>query len=161
MSTNPLQKLAQFDQSIWLDVITRDMLVSGQMEQYITEDKVKGVTSNPSIFQKAFDSGEAYDADIRSRALQGKDIEGIYESVAIEDIQFATDLFRPVYDEKDGGDGFVSLEVSPHLAHDTEGSIKEARNLWKKVNRPNAFIKIPGTKEGIPAIEQCLRRHQY
>jgi transaldolase/glucose-6-phosphate isomerase len=156
MSTNPLQKLAQFDQSIWLDVITRDMLVSGQMEQYITEDKVKGVTSNPSIFQKAFDSGDAYDADIRSRALQGKDIEGIYESVAIEDIQFATDLFRRVYDETDGGDGFVSLEVSPHLAHDTEGSIKEARHLWEKVNRPNAFIKIPGTKEGIPAIEQCL-----
>lgn len=156
MSENPLQKLTKFKQSIWLDFIRRDMLVSGEMEQLISEDKVKGVTSNPSIFQKAFDNGEEYESAIHAKALQGLDAEEMYQSLAIEDIQFATDLYYPVYDETNGGDGFVSLEVSPHLAHDTEGTIEEARELWERVDRPNVLIKVPGTKEGLPAIEQLI-----
>ena len=154
MSTNPLVKLAKFDQSIWLDFIRRDILENGEMKQLIDEDKVKGVTSNPAIFKKAFASGDIYDSAIQSKAEQGMDAMQIYQSLAIEDIQTATDLFRPVYDETGGGDGFVSLEVSPHLAHDTEGTIEEARNLWRWVDRPNVMIKVPGTEEGLPAIEQ-------
>jgi transaldolase len=156
MSTNPLVKLATFDQSIWLDFIRRDMLESGEMKKLITEDKVKGVTSNPAIFKEAFSSGEIYDSAIQSKAQQGMDATQIYQSLAIEDIQSATDLFRPLYDETDGGDGYVSLEVSPHLAHDTEGTIEEARNLWRWVDRPNVMIKVPGTKEGLPAIEELI-----
>ncbi|HKK46428.1 MAG TPA: bifunctional transaldolase/phosoglucose isomerase [Balneolaceae bacterium] len=153
---NPLKDLTQFDQSIWLDFIRRDMLTSGEMEQLITEDKVKGVTSNPAIFKKAFDSGDLYESAIRAKALQGMSASEIYQSLAIEDIQFATDLFYPVYEGTDGKDGFVSLEVSPHLAHDTDGTIEEARDLWQKVNRPNVLIKVPGTEEGLPAIEQLI-----
>ncbi len=156
MSTNPLQKLTTFDQSIWLDLIRRDMLESGEMEKLITEDKIKGVTSNPAIFKEAFGSGDIYESAIENKARQGMDASQIYLSLAIEDIQAATDLFRPLYDKTDGGDGFVSLEVSPELAHDTEGTIEEARNLWRWVDRPNVMIKVPGTKEGLPAIEQLI-----
>lgn len=156
MSTNPLEKLTKFDQSIWLDFIRRDMLESGEMKQLIDEDKVKGVTSNPAIFKEAFASGDIYESAIQGKARQGMDAMQIYQSLAIEDIQSATDLFRPLYDKTDGGDGFVSLEVSPRLAHDTEGTIEEARNLWRWVDRPNVMIKVPGTKEGLPAIEQLI-----
>src|SRR5699024_3414508 len=156
MSTNPLQKLTEYNQSIWLDFTRRDLLISGQLEKLIEQDKVKGMTSNPSIFQKAFDKGDLYEADIRAKALQGLGAQEMYKQLVVEDIQFATDLFRPVFDETNGRDGYVSLEVSPHLAHDTDGSVKEARELWKRVDRPNLFIKIPGTKEGIPAIEQLI-----
>lgn len=156
MSTNPLQKLSTFGQSIWLDFIRRDMLTDGEMKQLIDEDKIKGVTSNPAIFKEAFDSGDIYESAIQGKAQQGMDATQIYQSLAIEDIQTATDLFRPLYDETDGGDGYVSLEVSPHLAHDTEGTIEEARNLWRWVDRPNVMIKVPGTKEGLPAIEELI-----
>jgi transaldolase/glucose-6-phosphate isomerase len=156
MSTNPLKKLTEFDQSIWLDFIRRDMLISGEMERLIAEDKVKGVTSNPAIFKEAFGSGNIYESAIRAKALQGLNAEEIYQSLAIEDIQFTAGLFRPVYEETGGGDGYVSLEVSPHLAHDTGGTIEEARALWQQVDRPNVFIKVPGTHEGLPAIEQLI-----
>jgi len=154
--SNPLKELTQFDQSIWLDFIRRDMLTSGEMEQLILEDKIKGVTSNPAIFKEAFDSGDLYESAIRAKALQGMSASEIYQSLAIEDIQFATDLFYPVYEETGGKDGFVSLEVSPHLAHNTGGTIEEARDLWQRVNRPNVLIKVPGTEEALPAIKQLI-----
>ncbi len=156
MSKNPLIRLHKYGQSIWLDFIRRDMLVSGELIRMIKEDGLRGMTSNPSIFEKAIDGSADYLPVIRALAREGRDTAAIYETVAVEDVRMAADQFRPVYDESGGGDGFVSLEVSPHLAHDTEATIREARHLWSRVDRPNLMIKVPGTLEGLPAIRRLI-----
>ena len=156
MKENPLLKLEAFGQSIWMDFIRRGMISSGQLKQLIEEDGLGGVTSNPSIFEKAIAGSHDYDDAIRALALEGKSIDQIYAALTVEDIQRAADLFRPVYDRLDGADGFVSLEVSPYLAHDTAKTIAEARRLWLAVARPNVMIKVPATAEGLPAIQQLI-----
>jgi transaldolase len=156
MSTNTIKQLLTEGQSVWLDDISRDMLQSGLLQQRITEIGVRGVTSNPSIFQKAIASGTAYDDDIKSLLSEGKSPEEIFQTLAVKDIQDACDLFRPIYDASEGADGFVSIEVLASLARDTQGTIDNARILWNAVNRPNLMVKVPGTAEGVPAIEQLL-----
>jgi transaldolase len=154
MKRNPLLELQSLGQSIWIDFISRGMISSGELKRLIEEDGVSGVTSNPSIFEKAITRSDDYDEAIRDLTLQGRTIDEIYQSMTVEDIQMVADLLRPTYDRTDGQDGFVSLEVSPALAHDTQGTIHEARLLWSLVDRPNAMIKVPATREGIPAIRQ-------
>jgi transaldolase len=156
MKDNPLLKLKTLGQSIWLDFIRRAMLASGELRQLIRADGLSGVTSNPAIFEKVIDSNHDYDDAIRALTLVGTSVEEIYQALAVTDIQHAADLFRPVYDQMAGRDGFVSLEVSPHLAHDTIGTIAEARQLWAAVGRPNVMIKVPATREGLPAIQQLI-----
>jgi transaldolase len=154
MNDNPLLKLEAFGQSIWMDYIQRGMIASGELRQLIEEDGLGGVTSNPSIFEKAIAGSHDYDDAIRALALEGRSVDEIYAALTVEDIQRAADLFRPVYDRQDGADGFVSLEVSPYLAHDTARTIADARRLRFAVARPNVMIKVPGTREGLPAIQQ-------
>jgi transaldolase len=156
MKENPLLKLRSFGQSIWLDYIRRRMLVSGELGRLIEEDGLAGVTSNPSIFEKAIAESDDYDDAIRSLARAGKNAGEIYEELAVEDIRLTADLLRPLYDRVEGRDGFVSLEVSPRLATDTAGTVLEARHLWARVNRPNVLIKVPGTLEGLTAIRQLI-----
>jgi transaldolase len=151
---NPPQDVQQFGQSIWMDNIRRKLLEDGTFQKYIDEYGVLGVTSNPTIFQKAIGNSDDYD-DSMSHVLD-LEPEEIYERLAIEDIQHATDLFRPVYDRTQGKDGYVSLEVSPLLANETEKTIAEARRLFEAVDRPNVMIKIPATPAGIPAIEETI-----
>lgn len=151
-----IEKLESFGQSVWLDYIQRNMLRSGQLKNLIKEYGIRGVTSNPAIFEKAIDGSNDYDDDINQLVKEGKNAHEIYEILTVQDIQEAADIFRPLYDRTEGRDGYVSLEVSPHLARNTDKTISEARRLWEKVGRPNIFIKIPGTAEGIPAIRQCL-----
>lgn len=154
---NPLRQLEAFGQSVWIDYIRRDLLTGGRLQQLIERDGVTGLTSNPSIFEKAIAAGGEYEQAIRA-ALRRGDVSSmkLYESLAIEDICMAADLMRPVYDATRGRDGYVSLEVSPHLAHDTEATILEAHRLWRAVGRPNLMIKVPGTREGLPAIEALI-----
>lgn len=154
MKENPLHKLEAFGQSIWLDFIRRGMLISGELAQLIEQDGLRGVTSNPAIFEKAIAETDDYDGAIRDLAEHSA--EEIYTRLTIEDIQHTADLFRPVYEKTDGRDGFVSLEASPHLARDTAATLTEARRLWQEVARPNVMIKVPGTREGIPAIRQLV-----
>ena len=156
-ATNPLKDLLKFGQSVWLDYIRRDLITSGELKRLIEEDGLRGMTSNPAIFEKAIVGSKDY-ANILDSLKGRKDLDakGKFEIIAIRDIQDATDLLRPVYDESKRRDGYVSLEVSPHLARDTQGTLEEARRLWKAVNRPNLMIKVPGTKEGIPAFEQLI-----
>lgn len=156
MKKNPLIELEKFGQAIWLDYISRDLITSGKLKQMINEEGLQGMTSNPAIFQKAISESRDYDQSIKSRILKGEDIQSIYEGITQEDIKAAADEFRTIYEKSDGIDGYVSLEVNPHLAHDTKGTIEEARRLWKSVNRPNVFIKVPATLAGIPAIEQLI-----
>ncbi len=156
MSENPLLTLKSFGQSLWMDFIRRDVITTGELKRLIEQDGISGVTSNPSIFEKAIGGTHDYDDQIRNLARQGKSSDDIYQAVTIQDIQMATDVFRPVYNRTHGGDGYVSLEVSPRLAHDTAETIKEAQRLWKAVDRPNLMIKVPGTQEGLPAIEQLI-----
>jgi len=156
MNKNPLLDLESYGQSIWLDYLRRNALDNGELKQWIEQDGVGGLTSNPSIFEKAIAGSHDYDNSIRAMALEGKSIEEIYEALTVEDIQRAADLFRPTYERLQGGDGFASLEVSPRLAHDTAGTVQEAHRLWAAVNRPNIFIKVPSTKEGLPAIRQLI-----
>lgn len=156
MTENPLLKLESFGQSIWLDYIRRGTLTSGELKKYIDEDGVSGVTSNPSIFEKAIAGSHDYDEDIRVMALEGKKADEMLQDLIVEDIQRTAGLFRPMYNRLNGQDGFISLEVSPQRAHDTAGTIDEARRLWKLVNRPNLMIKVPATREGIPAIRQLI-----
>ena len=151
---NPLNQLAELGQSFWYDNIQRSLLKNGTIERMIDGDSLTGLTSNPTIFHKAISRSNDYDraiVDLMAQEGQGAGLD-LYESLAIRDIQSAADLLRPVYDDTDGVDGYASLEVSPGLAHDTEGSITEARRLFKAVDRPNVLIKIPGTKAGLPAI---------
>jgi len=154
MKRNPLLAIQSFGQSIWLDSLSRGMLRSGELQQLIEEDGLRGVTSNPAIFDKAIAGSDDYDEAIRALALEGKGTSEIYKALVVEDIANAADLLRPVYDRSEGRYGFVSLEVSPHLAYDTSATIAEARRLWAAVNRPNVFIKVPATQQGLPAIQQ-------
>ena len=156
MGENPLVKLGTFGQSVWLDYIRRQMIESGELKKFIDADGLKGVTSNPSIFQKAIAGSTDYDGAIRTLVQAGKSVKEIYETLTVEDVGQAADVFRPLYDRVDGKDGFVSLEVNPHLAHDTDGTIAEARHLWQALTRPNVLIKVPATKEGLPAIRQLI-----
>ena len=156
MQENPLLKLESYGQSIWMDFIRRGMLDSGELGRFIREDGVLGVTSNPSIFEKAIVETPDYAAQIHELARRGESVEAIYEILTVSDIQRAADLFRPTYDRLDGADGFVSLEVSPRLAHDTAATVVEARRLWGRVDRPNVMIKVPATAEGLPAIRQLI-----
>ena len=155
---NPLKQLARFGQSIWLDYIRRSLMTSGELRRMVEEDGLGGMTSNPSIFEKAIAGGEEY-ADYLAQLRTDKtlDAKGIYEGLAIRDIQDAADVLRPVYTRTNRRDGFVSLEVAPFLAHKTQETIDEAFRLWKTVDRPNLMIKIPGTPGGVPAIETVLR----
>jgi transaldolase len=156
MSTNPLVELARLGQSVWYDNIERKLIQSGELQRLIDEDELRGVTSNPAIFEKAISGSDLYKDQLQELAEAGKSAVEIYEALAIRDIQSAADVLAPVYEKTGGTDGFVSLECSPLLAHDTAGTIDEARRLWKAVDRRNVMIKIPGTPEGMPAIEQCI-----
>ncbi|WHZ14661.1 MAG: Transaldolase [Nitrospira sp.] len=154
MKTNRLKKLGTFGQSIWLDYIRRDLIAGGQLRRLIDEDGLRGMTSNPSIFEKAIVESHEYDDDIRAMALEGKEVITIYEALSQHDVQCAADEFRPLYDKTDGRDGYVSLEVNPHLAHDAKGTIEEGRRLWGILDRPNVFIKVPATTAGLSAIQE-------
>jgi transaldolase len=156
MKNNPLKQLGTLGQSIWLDYIRRDLIASGGLRRLIEEDGLRGMTSNPSIFEKAIADSHDYDEDIRTMAIKGKGAEAIYETLSQRDVQSAADEFRPLYEGTDGIDGYVSLEVNPHLAHDTKGTIDETRRLWAALNRPNVFIKIPATADGLPAIRELI-----
>ena len=150
------QLLHNLGQSLWLDNITRDLLHSGTLERYIAELSVTGLTSNPTIFNQAIKNSSAYDDTIRAKVEEGKSGEELFFELAIEDLTDAADLFRPIYDQTNGVDGWVSLEVSPLLAYDTASTLAAAKDLFAQAARPNLFIKIPGTKEGLPAIEEAI-----
>src|SRR5437588_8344986 len=150
------QRLRELGQSLWLDNITRVMLTDGTLRRYIAEFSVTGLTSNPTIFDHAIRNGGSYDSAIRQKTAQGKSGEGLFFDLALEDLTEAADLFRPIHDRTGGVDGWVSLEVSPLLAHDTKSTVAEAKNLHARAQRPNLLIKIPGTKEGLPAIEEAI-----
>jgi len=154
--TNPLLQLKALGQSVWYDNIDRSQLVSGQFKRLLDEDGICGVTANPTIFEKSISSGHAYDEQINQLIREGKSTNEIYEALIIQDIRTVADILRPIYDSANRQDGLVSLEVSPDLAHDTEGTLSEVRRFWKMVDRPNLMIKIPGTPEGIPAVLQAL-----
>jgi transaldolase len=156
MKTNPLKKLEALGQSIWLDYIKRDLITSGKLKQLIGEDGLRGITSNPSIFEKAIAESNEYDKDIQTMITEGKDVKTIYETLTQRDVRDAANEFLHLYNKTDGKDGYVSLEVNPHLSHDTKGTIEEARRLWKALNRPNVLIKVAGTIEGLPAIKQLI-----
>jgi transaldolase len=150
------QMLHDLGQSIWLDHITRDLLSSGTLNRYINELSVTGLTSNPTIFNSAVKNSSSYDASIHKRVREGKSGEKLFFEIALEDITQAADAFRPIYDGTNGVDGWVSLEVSPLLAHNTTDTLAAAKELHSRAGRPNIFIKIPGTKEGLPAIEEAI-----
>jgi len=156
-ATNPLKDLQKFGQSVWLDYIRRDLFTSGELKRLIEEDGLRGMTSNPSIFEKAIAGSTDY-ADILAslRSRTGLGAKARYEIIAIRDIQDAADTLRPIYDSTKRRDGYVSLEVSPYLARDLQGTLEEARRLWKTVARENVMIKVPGTTEGIPAFQQLI-----
>ncbi|MGE5343361.1 MAG: transaldolase [Candidatus Omnitrophota bacterium] len=156
MSTNSLKQLETFGQAIWLDYIRRDLFTSGELRRLIEEDGLKGMTSNPSIFHKAITETHDYDQDIQDMAFEGKKAVAIYEAISQADVIRAADEFWPLFEQSNKRDGYVSLEVNPHLAHDTAGTIEEARRLWDAVGRINVMIKVPGTEEGLPAIEQLI-----
>ncbi len=154
--TSPLHELTRYGQSIWYDNLSRRLLASGELARLVREDGIVGVTSNPTIFDKAITDSEDYDADIARLAADGKDAAAIYEALVVEDVRQAADVLLPVYEATGGRDGYVSLEVSPELARDGEGTVAAVRRLWRLVGRPNLMVKIPGTSEGLPAVEQCL-----
>lgn len=154
--TNPLKKLAALGQAIWLDFINRDLITSGKLQRLITEDSLQGITSNPSIFEKAIAESHDYDQTIQKMMKSGKDVNAIYEAITQQDVGEAADQFLGLYQQTHGKDGYVSLEVNPHLARDTAGTIVEARRLWQALDRPNVLIKVPGTEEGLPAITQLI-----
>ncbi len=156
-TNSPLQELLKYGQSMWLDYIRRDLFTSGKLKKLITEDGLRGMTSNPSIFEKAIGESSLYDDMLASLASRNDlDTTARFEQIAIRDIQDAADVLRPVYEESDFRDGYVSLEVSPYLARKTQETIDEARRLWKAVKRENVMIKVPGTAEGLPAIRQLI-----
>jgi transaldolase len=155
MRTTHMQRLLDMKQSVWLDDLNRDMTRNGELRELI-ERGLQGMTSNPTIFEQAIGRSTAYDDDLNRWSMSPETDLDVYERLAIQDVREAADVFRPVYDATRGRDGFVSLEVSPAVARDTERSIKEARRLWSAVDRPNTMIKIPGTRQGWPAIERCL-----
>lgn len=154
--TNPVKGLLAYGQSPWMDYIRRDLLTGGGLKKYINDDGLRGMTSNPAIFEKAITGSNLYDDIVKSPEAKKLDANGIFEKIAFRDVRDACDIFKPVYAETKRRDGFVSLEVSPFLGYDTKATIEEARRLWKGVDRQNVMIKIPGTAEGVPAIRQCL-----
>jgi len=151
---NPLLELQKFGQSVWLDYIRRDLITSGELKRLIDNDGLRGMTSNPSIFEKAIAGSNDYAGFLDQLIAQGLSAGDIFERIAVRDIQDAADILRPVYDATNKRDGYVSLEVSPTLARDTQGTIEEARRLWKEVSRPNIMIKVPGTPEGVAPVRQ-------
>lgn len=153
---NPLFALLEQGQSVWLDSMRRQQIQSGELKRLTETMALRGETANPSIFEKAILGSSDYDAAIQALAAQNKDTLAIYEKLATDDVRAACDVFRPIYEDSNGGDGFVSIEVSPRLAYDTEGTLAEVKRFWETVDRPNVMIKIPGTKQGVPAIEQSL-----
>jgi transaldolase len=155
-SPNPLRQLEQLGQSVWLDYIRRQLLSSLEFRRMLDEDGLKGMTSNPTIFEKAIDGSNDYDAQFAKLANAGRSVDEIYEALTTDDIKAAADAIRPVHDRTNGRDGLVSYEVSPLLAHDTDGTIKAARRYWQMIDRPNLMIKVPSTPEGLPAVEQLI-----
>lgn len=156
-TTNHIKEIEQnYGQSIWMDNLSRDIIESGELKELIEETGIKGITSNPAIFEKAIAGNKVYDADIEAGIEANKSVEEIYESLVFEDIGNACDLFKPVYEETNGLDGYVSIEVPPALAKNTDSTIAEARRYFKTLSRPNVMIKIPGTPEGLPAVEQAI-----
>ncbi len=154
MSQNNLKLLAELGQSVWLDFIRRDLIAGGKLRSLIKTDGLRGMTSNPTLFEKAIADSPDYDKDIRTLAAQGKSAREIYDALSLSDVGAAADVFRPLYDELDGWEGYVSHEVDPHLAHDASGTIAEARRLWNALRRPNVFIKVPATTAGLEAIRR-------
>jgi len=153
---NPIQQLGQAGQSVWLDFMQRSLLTTGALSRLIGEDGIRGLTSNPTIFEKAVAGSHDYDELFAELGPQGKTVQEAYDVLTLRDIRDAARIFRPVWESSAHRDGYCSLEVSPKLAHDTKGSVEEARRLWKALGAPNVMIKIPGTPEGVPAIEQCI-----
>lgn len=156
MKKNSLLVLESLGQSVWLDYLGGGAINPGQLQRLIDQDGVSGVSSNPSTFEKAVAKSHDYDGAIRALALEHKSVGEIYQALIVEDIRMAADLLRPIYDRTEGDDGYVSLSVSPRLARDTQGTVAEARRLWAAVRRPNLFIKVPATREGLPAIQQLI-----
>lgn len=156
MTTNPLVRLGELGQSPWYDFITRDLLESGQLSRLIADDGLLGMTTNPTIFEKAVAGSDLYDEDIRQLTSRARSSMEVFEALAVADVRAACEAFLPVYQRTGGQDGLVSIEVSPALARDTAATIVEAERLWRTVGRPNAMIKIPGTVEGLPAVTQCI-----
>lgn len=154
--TNHLLEIKQLGQSIWMDNLTRDLIQSGELKQMIETRGLRGITSNPAIFEKAIVGNKVYDADIEAGIRAGKSVLEIYESLVFDDIRNACDIFRPVYEESGGLDGYISIEVPPTIAHDTQKTIEEARRYYQQIGRENVMIKIPGTKMGLPAVEQVI-----
>ncbi len=153
---NTTQKLHELGQSLWLDNITRELLMEGTLQRYISEFSITGLTSNPTIFDKAIKEGDFYDDAIRRKTVEGKSGEALFFELALEDLTQAADLFHPVHEATNGIDGWVSMEVSPLLANDTASTVREAAQLYAQAQRANLFIKIPGTREGVPAIEESI-----
>jgi transaldolase len=153
---NPLVRLAELGQSVWYDYITRDLLASGELARLIEHDGLRGMTSNPTIFEKAIGGSQLYDEDIRQLADQGKTSAEVFEALAVADVQLACDAFLPLYRSTSGADGLVSLEVAPTLAYDEDATVHEAERLWNGLSRANAMIKIPGTRAGLGAITRCI-----
>src|SRR5581483_2765945 len=156
MAKSRLHELAGRGQSVWFDTLSRDLVQTGELARMMDEDAVTGVTSNPTIFQKALSSGSAYDDDMRKLLAETDDPEEIFFSLALQDIRDACDVLRPAYDASNGVDGFVSMEVLPSLAYDTEATFAQARWIAREVGRPNVYVKIPATAAGLPAIEDCI-----
>lgn len=156
MTTNHILEIQEFGQSIWMDNLTRDLIESGELKRMIEDRGIKGITSNPAIFEKAIVGNKIYDADIEKGIREGLPIEKIYESLIFDDIRHACDIFRPIYEESNGLDGYISIEVPPTIAHDTQATINEARRYYQEIGRENVMIKIPGTSSGLPAVEQVI-----
>ena len=154
--SNPLCELPKVGQSIWFDQMERKLVTTGRLQQMINDDDLRGLTSNPTIFQKAIAGSEDYDVQLRELAAQNKSRDEIYDALVLDDISKSADIFRPVYERCKGGDGFISIEVSPLLANDTKGTISEAKRFFESLKRQNVMVKIPGTPEGIPAIEESI-----
>lgn len=156
METNKIKQLQMLGQSVWLDYIRRDMIESGELRSMIEDEGLLGMTSNPAIFEKAITGSRSYDQDMQNITFQEKDVKFVYEALILDDIRNAADVFRPVFERTKGLDGYVSLEVDPHFAHDASQTIDEGRRLWNSLNRPNVFIKVPATDEGLIAIQQLI-----
>jgi len=156
MASNPLLQIKDFGQSIWMDNLTRDLIESGELKEMIEARGLRGLTSNPAIFEKAIAGNKLYDADIEVGIRAGKSVQDIYESLVFDDIRHACDIFKPIYEASGGLDGYVSIEVLPKVAHDTQATIEEARRYYREIGKENVMIKIPGTVEGLPAVEQVI-----
>lgn len=156
MTTNHILEIGQYGQSIWMDNLTRDLIQSGELKKMVEGGGIRGITSNPAIFEKAIAGNKIYDADIEKGIRAGLPTNEIYESLVFDDIRHACDIFRPIFEESNGLDGYVSIEVPPTIAHDTQATINEARRYYQQIGRENVMIKIPGTKPGLPAVEQVI-----